>query len=64
MADAPRLEDCVNDVCPWSGEPVSSDSLTQYRGAVVGFCNPGCRDEFDAATHAFDTAIEGKKDNG
>jgi hypothetical protein len=64
MADAPRLEDCVNDVCPWSGEPVSSDSLTQYRGAVVGFCNPGCRDKFDAATHAFDTAIEGKKDNG
>jgi hypothetical protein len=53
MADSPRLEDCVNDSCPWSGKPVSADSLTHYRGAVVGFCNPGCRDKFDAA-------IEGK----
>ena len=37
-----RLEDCVNAVCPWSGKPVSADSLTLYRGHVVGFCNPGC----------------------
>ena len=36
MADAPSLEDCVNDVCPWSGEPVSAGSLTNYRGHVVG----------------------------
>jgi hypothetical protein len=64
MAVEPRLEDCVNDVCPWSGKPVSADSLTQYRGEVVGFCNPGCRSKFDAAARAFDTAIEGKKDNG
>ena len=55
-----NLADCVNDVCPWSGEPVSEDSLTQYRGEVVGFCNPGCRDKFDAAAKAFDAAIEGK----
>ena len=61
MADGLRLEDCVNDVCPWSGEPVSEDSLTQYRGKVAGFCNPGCRDKFDAAAKAFDAAIEGKK---
>ena len=61
MADGLRLEDCVNDVCPWSGEPVSEDSLTQYRGEVVGFCNPGCRDKFDAAAKAFDAAIEGKE---
>ena len=61
MTDDPRLEDCVNDSCPWSGKPVSADSLTHYRGAVVGFCNPGCRDEFDAAAQAFDAAIEGKK---
>lgn len=60
MADEPRLEDCVNETCPWSGKPVSADSLTQYRGAVVGFCNPGCRDKFDAAAQAFDAAIEGK----
>ena len=37
MADALRLEDCVNDICPWSGKPVSADSLTRYRGQVVGF---------------------------
>ena len=54
-----RLEDCVNDVCPWSGDPVSADSLTRYRGMVVGFCNTGCRDKFEAATRAFDAKIEG-----
>ena len=56
-----RLEDCVNEVCPWSGEPVSEDSLTRYNGRVVGFCNTGCRDKFEAATRAFDGAIEGKQ---
>ena len=59
MASEPRLDQCVNDTCPWSGEPVSADSLTTYRGAVVGFCNPGCRDKFDAAARAFDAAIDG-----
>ena len=59
MAGEPRLEDCVNERCPWSGEPVSADSLTRYRGQVVGFCNPGCRDKFDAATQAFDAKIQG-----
>ncbi len=61
MSEALRLEDAVNDVCPWSGKPVSADSLTRYRGQVVGFCNPGCRDKFDAAAQAFDAAID-KKD--
>ena len=56
-----RLEDCVNAHCPWSGDSVSADSLTLYQGKVVGFCNPGCRDKFEKATAAFDTAIEGKK---
>ena len=61
MAGALAIEDCVNDVCPWSGKPVSADSLTFYSGKVVGFCNPGCRDKFDSATQAFDAAIEGRK---
>ena len=61
MAGELRLEDCANDVCPWSGKPVSADSLTLYKGRVVGFCNTGCRDKFDAATAAFDKAIEGKE---
>ena len=56
-----RLRDCVNQTCPWSGKPVSADSLTQYKGAVVGFCNPGCRDKFDSAASAFDAAIKRKK---
>jgi hypothetical protein len=59
MAAPLDLQDCVNDVCPWSGEPVSPDSLTTYRGRVVGFCNPGCRDKFERAAQAFDAKIEG-----
>ena len=55
-----KLEDCVNLVCPWSGKPVSADGLALYRGKVVGFCNTGCRDKFEAATHAFDAKIESK----
>ena len=61
MAEALRLEDCVNETCPWSGRPVSPDSLTLNRGKVVGFCNTGCRDKFEAATRSFDDAI-GSKD--
>jgi hypothetical protein len=60
VAGQPRLDDCVNSVCPWSGKPVSADSLTTYRGAVVGFCNPGCRDKFETAARAFDAALEKK----
>ena len=60
MGDGLRLEDCVNEVCPWSGEQVSQDSLTLYHGKVVGFCNPGCRDKFEKAASAFDAAIDGK----
>jgi len=56
-----KLEDCVNETCPWSRKPVSADSLTRYNGKVVGFCNPGCREKFDQATSAFDAAIEGKQ---
>ncbi len=53
-----RLEDCVNEVCPWSGQPVQPDSLTVYRDCIVGFCNPGCRDKFDAALALFDRKID------
>ena len=60
MTGALDIKDCVNDVCPWSGEPVNADSLTTYRGKVVGFCNPGCRDKFDSAAKAFDARIEGR----
>jgi hypothetical protein len=38
----------INRFCPRSGRPVVSDSLAPYRGLVVGFCNPHCRDDFAA----------------
>ena len=50
------IADCINETCPWSGEPVQADSLTEYDGKVVGFCNPGCRDKFEAAIRHFDGA--------
>ena len=40
--------DSINKFCPRSGKPVVADSLTTYRGLVVGFCNQGCRDDFVA----------------
>ena len=59
FSNALAIQNCVNATCPWSGKPVSADSLTLYRGQVVGFCNPGCRDKFVAASSAFDAAIDG-----
>lgn len=55
-----KLEDCVNDICPWSSDPVSEDSLTLYKGEVVGFCNQGCRDKFEKAVQHFDRALSEK----
>ncbi|RIY01037.1 glutathione S-transferase [Aureimonas flava] len=53
-----RIEDAVNETCPWSGQPISGDALTLYRDRVVGFCNPGCRDKFEIAVRHFDTALQ------
>lgn len=47
----------INTHCPWSGDPVSVDSITLYRQQPVGFCNPGCRDRFERATLQFDGLI-------
>lgn len=55
--DALKIEDCVNDTCPWSGDPVQQSSLTTYQGHVVGFCNTGCRDKFLKAITHFDNAL-------
>ncbi len=52
-----RIEDCINETCPWSGKPVSADSLTVYKGQVVGFCNTGCRDKFVVAIAHFEEAL-------
>lgn len=42
----PTTATSINKNCPRSGKPVAPDSLTPYRGLIVGFCNPGCRDDF------------------
>ena len=41
------MSKAINRYCPRSGKPVEEDSLTQYRDHTVGFCNPGCRDDFE-----------------
>ncbi len=51
------LAECLNEMCPFSGKPVAADSLTQFEGRVVGFCNPGCRDTFAADPAAFPEVI-------
>ena len=55
-----KIEDAVNETCPWSGKPIAADSLTLYKGAVVGFCNPGCRDKFEKAVGHFERALLGR----
>jgi hypothetical protein len=42
------IEKSINKYCPRSGDPVVDDSLATYRDYVVGFCNPHCRDDFQA----------------
>ncbi len=56
-----RLADAINETCPWSGKPIAADSLTLYRGEVVGFCNPGCRDKFQTAVALFEAAVSRKR---
>jgi len=53
------IADCINETCPWSGKPVQADSLTEFQGHVVGFCNPGCLEKFECAIHYFKAAIAG-----
>ncbi|WP_205472918.1 YHS domain-containing protein [Agarivorans sp. Alg241-V36] len=40
------VDTAINKYCPRSGKAVVPDSLTEYKGLTVGFCNPGCRDDF------------------
>ncbi len=56
LATELHIENCINENCPWSGKPVSADSLTVYNGNVVGFCNVGCRDKFQQAVIHFENA--------
>jgi len=57
VTNSPRLEDCINETCPWSGKPVSADGLTFYKGRTVGFCNAGCKEKFETVVTMFETAL-------
>lgn len=52
------IKDAINQNCPWSGKPIVEDSLTLYKGKVVGFCNPGCKDKFEKAVTSFDEILK------
>lgn len=56
-----KIEDAVNETCPWSGKPIAADSLTLYNGAVVGFCNPEHRDKFARAIHSFEASLQARR---
>lgn len=48
----------ANDACPYSGKPVSPDSLAEIDGVVVGYCNPFCRDKSVADAEAWPATAE------
>ena len=45
-AEESRQSVALNDCCPFSDRPIQADSLSEYRGVVIGFCNPGCAGKF------------------
>jgi len=49
-----KLDRAINRSCPWSGQPISADALTSYRGRTVGFCSPAHRDRFATAIATFE----------
>ncbi len=57
MASKLDIAECINTICPNSGKPVTADGLTLYKGKVVGFCNPGCRDTFENAIAMFEEKL-------
>ena len=59
--EALKIEDAINETCPWSGKPISADALTLYNGAVVGFCNPDCRDKFAKAVRSFEADLQARR---
>jgi hypothetical protein len=52
-----KLDDAVNETCPWTGGPVAADALTRYQGAVVGFATAADRDRFEQAVKHFEDAL-------
>jgi hypothetical protein len=59
--EALKIEDAINETCPWSGKSISADALTLYNGSVVGFCNPDCRDKFAKAVRSFEADLQARR---
>ena len=55
------IANCLNTHCPWSGKPVQADSLTEFKGHIVGFCNTGCRNKFEQAVNQFEELMAAEK---
>ncbi|HAZ81103.1 MAG TPA: YHS domain-containing protein [Porticoccaceae bacterium] len=62
------MAQAINKFCPRSGKPIAQDSLTTYKGHIVGFCNSDCRESFASDingnpndTNSFDTIIKDNK---
>lgn len=48
----------VNQTCPYSGKPVDDQSLADFQGIVVGYCNTFCRDKSVADPGAWPATVE------
>lgn len=59
--DFTRRAQAINPHCPFSQRLVVASATMDYRGHVVGFCNPHCRDTF-AAAYAQGFAANGERD--
>ncbi len=47
----------INEICPMMEGPVKDDGgRTEFMGETVGFCCPGCADDFNALDEAGKTA--------
>ena len=47
----------INQICPFSGKPVSSEGLVQVDGSTLGFCNRFCRDKVASDPEAWPEAM-------
>lgn len=49
-------------VCGMTVDPVVGKPTHAHEGRVFHFCNPGCRDKFEAAVKHFEAALAARKD--
>lgn len=46
IQDFKARNNAINELCPFSSRPITAGATTLYKGYIVGFCNPHCRDDF------------------